>query len=421
MNVHSDNRCVHKKSGSTIFMNTQKIEQHLHRICQSEEFHQSESYQELLRYLVSSSLEGNVPKEATIAVDLFGKHADYNPSEDSTVRTHIYGLRKKLEKYYLTQGQNDDIRFVIPKGHYQVLFEKNKKPKSKISPKGIALFFAFLSLISISYFAAYKLHQFTESKNQPVNNSIQEGPHPIFNSLVHSSNPLLFVIGDYYIYGGGPSESGGLRKIRDGGINSDEDFYNMLNDHPHLKNQYHTIFWRHTANGVVLGALRLLKWFSVRTDFEFRCASQLSQDDLDSHDIVFLGPFKTLRKMDIFFQDSHFSYQHYPHKIFTINSQNDTTDYNAVKYSKEYYYRKDFAVISKRRTKNNHIVLVIASFSSASTELLMQELFSPGFLNRIRLELLKGRSFPREFEMLFEINFVEEKSFLEPVALHEPE
>jgi len=402
-------------------MDTKKIEQHLDRICQSEEFSQSESYQELLRYLISSSLKGIVPKETTIAVDLFDKNPDYNPSEDSTVRTHIYGLRKKLEKYYLTQGQDDEIRFVLPKGHYQVLFEKNKQRKTNISPKGIGLFFIFIALISISYFTAYKLYQLTESQNQLVNNDMQEGPHPIFSSLVHSSNPLLFVIGDYYIYGGGASESGGMRKIRDGGINSDEDFYNMLNDHPYLKEQYHSIFWRHTANGVVLGALRLLKWFSARTDFEFICASQLTNDDLDSHDIVFLGPFKTLRKMDIFLQDSHFHYQHYPHKIITTNSQNDTTEYNAVKYSKEYYYRKDFAVISKRRMENNHTVLIVASFSSASSELLMQELLNPAFLNRILLDLLKGRSFPREFEMLLEINFVEEKSFLKPVALYQPE
>src|SRR4030042_2802502 len=94
----------------------------VHSILESKEFRDSPVYKNLLSYLVESTLSNNVPKEITIAIDVFGKDANFNANKDSTVRYHIHILRKKLDEYYRNEGREDKIRLVIPKGHYEIEF-----------------------------------------------------------------------------------------------------------------------------------------------------------------------------------------------------------------------------------------------------------------------------------------------------------
>ncbi|MEM1358210.1 MAG: helix-turn-helix domain-containing protein [Bacteroidota bacterium] len=68
------------------------------RIIQSKSFGRSETYANLLRYLVACSAAGNPPKEVTIAVEILGK-TNFDSSESSTVRVYMYKLRKKLADY----------------------------------------------------------------------------------------------------------------------------------------------------------------------------------------------------------------------------------------------------------------------------------------------------------------------------------
>jgi hypothetical protein len=92
----------------------------LEKIINSKEFCNSSIYGHYLTYLFESSLQGKSLKEATIAIDVFGKSSDFNPAEDTTVRTHTYTLREKLERYYFTEGKDDKYRIRIPKGHYEL-------------------------------------------------------------------------------------------------------------------------------------------------------------------------------------------------------------------------------------------------------------------------------------------------------------
>ena len=82
----------------------------LEKILLSKEFAGSDIYQKYLTYLVNSTEEGKDFKEATIAIDFFGKDGSFNPAEDTIVRSHTYILRKKLESYYLNEGREDKYR-----------------------------------------------------------------------------------------------------------------------------------------------------------------------------------------------------------------------------------------------------------------------------------------------------------------------
>lgn len=64
-----------------------------------------------LRFLAERHLEGNHNqlKESVIAVEVFGRKPDHDPSQDSIVRTEASRLRARLAEYYLGEGKDDEI------------------------------------------------------------------------------------------------------------------------------------------------------------------------------------------------------------------------------------------------------------------------------------------------------------------------
>jgi hypothetical protein len=57
-------------------------------------------------------------KEYTIAVDVLGRPQDFDHNEDATVRVEAHRLRKKLAKYYESEGADHPIRIFIETGQY---------------------------------------------------------------------------------------------------------------------------------------------------------------------------------------------------------------------------------------------------------------------------------------------------------------
>ena len=115
----------------------------LEKILKSQEFSGSAKYQKLLRYLVESTLAGNVPKEVTIAYEVFGIDVNSETVADSNIRVYIHNIRKKLDSYYINEGQHDTLKIIIPKGRYKVEFIKVKEKKKSITRKQFFIASAF--------------------------------------------------------------------------------------------------------------------------------------------------------------------------------------------------------------------------------------------------------------------------------------
>ena len=54
----------------------------------------------LFDYLAGRAVAGLSAKEIEIAVDVFGKDANFDVSQDALVRVYIHKLRKLLEEFY---------------------------------------------------------------------------------------------------------------------------------------------------------------------------------------------------------------------------------------------------------------------------------------------------------------------------------
>ena len=94
------------------------------RIAGSEAFQKSSRLPPLLRYLATCTLANNraALSEQAIGRTVFDKSADFNPTEDSSVRVYMRQLRLRLHEYYQGTGQDEAVVIEIPKGGYALAF-----------------------------------------------------------------------------------------------------------------------------------------------------------------------------------------------------------------------------------------------------------------------------------------------------------
>jgi len=102
----------------------QAVRRELDTILSSQGFVQSKRLTEFLRFVVERHLDGKDDelKETFIAVEVFGRKADYDPKQDSIVRTEAGRLRSKLIEYYARDGRTDSVVIELPKGRYTPVF-----------------------------------------------------------------------------------------------------------------------------------------------------------------------------------------------------------------------------------------------------------------------------------------------------------
>lgn len=99
---------------------------HLERILASEAFRTSRRSQEFLRFVVGRVLEGGEDsiKERTIAVEVFGRAAQFDSSEDSFVRVKASEVRRRLAAYGEHRPAEDVLKIELPLGSYVPRFER---------------------------------------------------------------------------------------------------------------------------------------------------------------------------------------------------------------------------------------------------------------------------------------------------------
>ena len=100
------------------------VRSQLERILASNDFAQSARVKSFLRFVVEETLAGRADrlKEFTIATEVFERDETFDPQTNTIVRVEAGRLRRRIERYYLTDGQSDEVRIDLPKGTYVPLF-----------------------------------------------------------------------------------------------------------------------------------------------------------------------------------------------------------------------------------------------------------------------------------------------------------
>jgi len=124
-----------KTDGGQAPLTDEQVREELSRVLASHEFRSSKRSQDFLRYVVENTLSGHgdLLKERTIGIEVFGRPTSYDPSDDATVRVKAGEVRKRLGLYYSTQGAHNPARIELPSGTYVPEFHPGAA-----APAGIA-------------------------------------------------------------------------------------------------------------------------------------------------------------------------------------------------------------------------------------------------------------------------------------------
>src|SRR5579872_863798 len=175
----------------------------LQRVLASDEFRTSKRGQEFLQYIVEHTLNGRADhlKERTIGMELFGKPASYEPSDDATVRVKAREVRKRLSVYYATQGKNDPLRITLYAGTYVPSFhaahepveaavEDSEAPQPDSSRRWIAVTLALVLLGVLAGFAIFR------AWHRPATGALEQ----FWSPALHSSAPVWLCTSSIPVY-----------------------------------------------------------------------------------------------------------------------------------------------------------------------------------------------------------------------------
>jgi TolB-like protein/Tfp pilus assembly protein PilF len=108
----------------------------LERILSSATFQQVDRLKRFLQFIVSEYVEGRGDelKEYVVGVQVFGKEPSFDPRTDPIVRVQARRLRARLDRYYRSEGQHDELIVDLPKGGYTpVIRQRDVRQESRRS------------------------------------------------------------------------------------------------------------------------------------------------------------------------------------------------------------------------------------------------------------------------------------------------
>jgi hypothetical protein len=409
----------------------------------------SRSYARLLEFLIDSSQAGRVPKELEIAMGVFGKGADFDPSQDSMVRVYAHNLRQKLEHFYATDGRAEPRRLVLARGEYRVSLSapsvatNPEAPPAPVSPatpqapvrlsatapiettstaqasgppagsevarevasrrgllgRRVAAALALLAIGALVGFFAAVARQPAPSPAQLVAAS------PIWAGVLADDMPILVVIGDYYIFGEVDKHDGGIKRmIRDFAVNSSKDLDELMMYHPDLLGRYMDLDLTYLPRGSALGLLNVLRvLYTTNKPVRVVSMSELSIADLKSNHVVYIGYLSALDKLEDFvFASSSLTIGSTYDELRNIETGETYTSEAGMPETHRSY--RDYGFISTFPGPNGNQFVIIAGTRDPGMVEAAHVLSDPVLVKSLESARPdKSTSGPPAFEMLYEV------------------
>ncbi|MBN2280260.1 MAG: hypothetical protein JXQ65_06755 [Candidatus Marinimicrobia bacterium] len=389
---------------------TQK--QLLAKILQSDEFSNSNTYSSYLTYLVESAEVGKCLKEVTIAIEFFGKDPNFNPAEDTTVRSHMYTLRKKLQNYYLKEGKDDNYRLKVPKGHYMAQFVEVSSDESTSGTffhwiLDHYYIFIILILIGVIFLLGIKNHDY---KRAIGTYKIVEKDDPIWKDYIQSDLPVLISVGDHLFFTDQIEKYGSRVTVRHGKVNSPEDLEDLkkrLNDE-NIRQADEPYFPHHSIWS--LPPILAMLYAYGQTPIMHK-SSSIGPQLLGEDNILYLGSIKTLYVFRHVLNKSHFSYEILPHKVtYTPPDSEDVQVFQTSLHSNG--PNEDLVLAVKLPGPANNSIFIIASYHSLGTPEVVNYLINGETRQFVEDKFTeKYGEVPQYFEILFKVTGIDKVAY----------
>ena len=116
-----------------------EIQRQLERLLGNAHFSHSRRFPSFLRFIVLEELEGRgeLLKERTLGVEVFGRDAGYDTTSDPIVRVTAAEIRKRIAQYYQDSGNPDELKISLPSGSYVPHFEWPRPTGTASAPEPV--------------------------------------------------------------------------------------------------------------------------------------------------------------------------------------------------------------------------------------------------------------------------------------------
>lgn len=254
---------------------------------------------ELFDFLVTCSLEGRSPKEAEIALAVFGKSDAEALRDDPVARVYIHRLRKRFDDYYLRNGTTDGLRLDIPKGDYRIVCisptdtaapdvaDTQPETTAPAPPKDTrwrwGLVAAALLVFAAGNVAAWAMLGGNTPQVSPVE---QATP---WRTLAEGTRPLTVVVGDYYMFGEYEDQVTLKRLIRDFSVNSKEDLARKQSREAGGFDRFSDVALQYLPASTAYALADIAPLLKEGRDVRVVLASSLEPGMLKTDDIIYIG------------------------------------------------------------------------------------------------------------------------------------
>ncbi|MEM7371629.1 MAG: hypothetical protein AAF587_23645 [Bacteroidota bacterium] len=371
-------------------------------IQKSEAFRSSQTYQRLLAYLLTCVKQKTIPKETAIAMDVFGRDASFNPSEDTLVRVHMYKLRKKLTQYYEQEGAADPIRLQIPRGSYELVFDAveesvgaSSSPNWRWMVGGGILLLAFVGLLTIWLPEA--------GEKAPQNQS------RIWQGMLEDEDPFQIVFGDIYVFLKEDSTHNKRLTLRDPAINTREDFQEFLTKHPAEATAYQEYPYSFLIKNSVFSLHHLYQLLGPgKKPVQLRLLSHFGSETMYDTHTIYVGLFKSMGLFQHYFSNSsaRYSVEEGRECLQILLSEGDTILLQSEGNPAELH--TDYGWFAKYPGPNDHTLMLFAGFHDTGVLQAVRYLTDPELIQQLEQQLqAQFGKIPDWFEVFFEVQGID--------------
>ena len=269
------------------------------RIAASGVLGRSKHYLTMLSYLVECSIESKTPKEIELATEVLGKPADFDVSADSSVRVYVHQLRKKLNAYYEQNDLDAAYQLAIPKGKYSLVAAPKaaavvpqQEVRNRFNLNAVLLALVAILLGANLFTLLYGRDEVSVPPPQIA------ATHPVWEKVLNDDQPILLVMGDYYIFGELNANGNIARMVREFNVNSRSDLEDLqFSDIEHTEN-YLDLDLSYMPEGSAFALAKIVPILqnSGKT-VSITMMSDLSSADIRSNHIVYIGYISALEKL----------------------------------------------------------------------------------------------------------------------------
>ena len=379
----------------------------------------SRSYARLLEFLVDCAHGGRTPKELEIAMEVFGRGADFDPSQDSMVRVYAHNLRQKLEHYYATAGRNEPRQLLLARGEYRISLAESdepaeavaavapvapaaavpEQPRSALTRWRLAAGGAALLMLGIALGAGIMI------ESEPAAPAaVAVAKSPLWADMLDDDLPILVVVGDYYIYGELDEHGDVTRLVRDFNVGSSAELDELMKNDTTLMSRYMDLDLTYLPTGSAFALLDILRvLYTTEKSVRVASMSEMNEADLKSSHVIYVGYISALDKLEDFvFASSTLTIGYTYDELRNMDTGELYT--SEAGFPEVNHNYRDYAFISTFPGPGGNQIMIVSGTRDAGLMQAAHALADPMFvasMEQQRPDTSKNQ--PPSFEMLYEV------------------